>query len=274
MSERNRSAARKLIDLPMTWTKTKTVAAGLTLLAVVATAIVVKRGFSPAVQDSYFQLNYLHFQAVPKNLLVVRPTHFTNGTGSLMGSTRPKAGQNVMRMVGRNVPLEEVMAAAYGCNPSRIVSPLIKPKSNFDYLVTVPNHQQERFQAAIKRKLGYTAHWENRDTDVLLLETITPDPPAFTLSTAPNENVSFANRKYRFTHMRPAFMLGFLESSFKQPVVDRTGMTNFYDFSVEMNWRGPNGPDQQQLGNILGNLGLKLEPATESTRMLVVEEAR
>jgi uncharacterized protein (TIGR03435 family) len=179
-----------------------------------------------------------------------------------------------MRMVGRNVPLEEVMAAAYGCNPSRVVPPLIKPKGAFDYLVTVPVRQQERLQAAVKKKLGYTAHWEDRDTDVLLLETITPDPPAFKLSTAANGNVSLKNRKYQFTHMRPAFMLGFLESSFKQPVVDRTGMTNFYDFSVEMNWRGPNGPDQQQLENILGNLGLKLEPATESIRMLVVEETR
>jgi uncharacterized protein (TIGR03435 family) len=258
----------------MAWTKTKTVAAGLTLLAVVAIAIIVRTSFSPAVKDSYFQLNYQHFQAVPKNLLVVRPTHFTYGTGSFTATTSPKAGQNVMRMMGRNVPLEQVMAAAYGFNPSRIVPPLIKPKGNFDYLVTVPDRQQERFQAAVKKKLGYTAHWENRDTDVLLLETRMPDPPAFKLSTATNGNVSFANRKYRFTHMRPAFILGFLESSFKQPVLDRTGLTNFYDFSVEMNWRGPNGPDQQQLENILGNLGLKLEPATESIRMLVVEETR
>ena len=258
----------------MVWTKTTTVVAGLALLAVVAIAIIVKWGFSPAVKDSYFQLNYQHFQAVLKNLLVVRPTHFTYGAGSFMAFTSPKAGQNVMRMMGRNVPLEQVMAAAYGCNPSRVVPLLIKPKGAFDYLVTVPDRQQERLQAAVKKKLGYTAHWENRDTDVLLLETRMPDPPAFKLSTATNGNVSLKNRKYQFTHMRPAFMLGILESNFKQPVLDRTGLTNFYDFSVEMNWRGPNGPDQQQLENILGNLGLKLEPATESIRMLVVEETR
>ena len=41
----------------MAWTKTKTVVAGLALLAAVAVAIVVKWGFSPAVKDSYFQLN-------------------------------------------------------------------------------------------------------------------------------------------------------------------------------------------------------------------------
>ncbi len=113
----------------MAWTKTKTVVAGLTLVAMVAAAIIVRRCASPAVQDSDFQLNWMHFQTLPKNLLVVRPTHFTEGTGSMVTSTRPKPGQNVMRMIGRNVPLESVMAAAYGCDPARVVPPLTKPKS-------------------------------------------------------------------------------------------------------------------------------------------------
>ena len=251
----------------------KTLVAGLTLLAVAA-VFVVKWGLSPAVKDSYFQLNYPRFQKVPGNLLVVRPTHFMTGTGSFMANTSPKPGQNVLRMMGRNVSLEQVMAAAYGDSVSRVVPPFTKPKTNFDYLITVPKQPRERFQAAVKKKLGYTAHWEDRDTDVLLLKTILPDPPAFAPSAATNGNVNFEKGKYRFTHMRPAFMVGILESNFKQPVMDRTGMTNFYDFSVEKTWRGPNGPDSQELNKILGNLGLKLEPATESTRMLVVEESR
>ena len=258
----------------MEWTKTKTVA-GLTLLAAVLVGAVVKFGFSLSVQDSYFKLNYMHFQTVPPNLLVVRPTHFTNNSGSFTAATTPKAGQNIMRMMGRNVPLEQVIAMAYGGSPSRIVLPFNKPKGNFDYLVTVPDRQQERFQAAIKKKLGYTAHWDNRDTDVLLLETTTPNPPGLSVSTATaNRGVSFQDGTYRFTHMPLGSILGFLEYAFKQPVLDRTGLTDFYDFSVAMNWRGRNGPDQQQLENILGNLGLKLEPANESTRMLVVEKTR
>jgi len=256
----------------MTWTKTKGIVAGLALLA--AAAIVGKWGISPSVKDSYFQMNYKRFQAVPKNLLVVRPTHYTTGTGSFMANTSPKSGPNGLRMMGRNVSLEQVMAAAYGDSVSRVVPPITKPKTNFDYLVTVPSQPRERFQAAVKKKLGYTAHWEDRDTDVLLLETTTPDPPAFKLSMADHENVSFTNRTYQFTHMRPAFMLGLLESNFKQPVMDRTDLTNFYDFSVAVTWRGRNGPDQEALKTVLANLGLKLESATESTRMLVVEEAR
>jgi len=259
----------------MMWTKTKTVVAGLTFLAVAVAALIIKYTLVPAVQDSYFKLNYMHFQTVPANLLVVRPTHFTNESGNFMASTTPKVGQEVMRMLGRNVPLEQVVAMAYGCSPSRIVSPTVKPAGNFDYLVTVPYRQRERLQAAIKKQLGYTAHWDNRDADVLLLETTAADPPGFTLSaSSANGNVSYKNGRYQFTHMQPTVMLGFLETSFKQPVLDRTGMTNFYDFSVAMNWRGPNGPDQEQLESLLGNLGLKLEPATESTRMLVLEKIR
>jgi uncharacterized protein (TIGR03435 family) len=83
-----------------------------------------------------------------------------------------------------------------------------------------------------------------------------------------------AIKTYQFTHMRPAFMLGLLESNFKQPVLDRTDLTNFYDFSVAVTWRGRNGPDQEAIKTVLANLGLKLEPATESTRMLVVEKVR
>jgi uncharacterized protein (TIGR03435 family) len=176
--------------------------------------------------------------------------------------------------MGRNVPLEQVMAIAYQCNPSRIVPPAAIPKGNFDFLATVPDSSQERFKAVIRKKLGYTAQWETRDTDVLLLKTRTPDPPGLKVSTAEKGNVSFKNGKYEFTHMRLESVMGFLEYTLKQPVLDRTGLTNFYDFSVEMNWRGPGGPDQKPAEKILDDLGLKLEPGNESMQMLVVEKAR
>jgi len=247
-------------------------AACLTLLALVAVAVVVKRSFYPAVHDSDFQLDYQHFLNVPENLLVARPTHFTDGTGSLITSARQRGGQYVMRMVGHNVSLEDVMAAAYGCNVSQVVPPVIEAKGHFDYLVTVPSRQRERLQAAVKTELGYTAHWENRDTDVLLLETVTPNPPAFKLSTATIGNVMLGRHKYQFIRGRPSSLLGFLDAGFKRPVLDRTGLTNFYDFSVEITWPWNSAPNRQQLEDMLGNLGLKLQPATESIPMLVVEK--
>jgi uncharacterized protein (TIGR03435 family) len=260
----------------MARTKTKTVVAGVMVLVVIALAVAVKWLFFPSIKDIYFKTSYQQFQKVPGNLLVVRRTHFsfpTRGT-SFSSYTRSPSGEYVVRQMGRNVPLERVIATAYQCNLSQIVPPPAEPPGNFDFLTTIPDKNQDRFKAAIREKLGYTAHWETRNTDVLLLENRTPDSPSLKVSTAGNANISYKNGKYEFTHARLGSVMGFLESSLKQPVLDRTGLTNYYDFSVEMGWRGPGGPDQKTTEKILDDLGLKLEPGNESVQMLVVEKAR
>ena len=260
----------------MAWTKTKKVTAGVMVLSVIAVAVAVKLCFFPFIKDEYFKSSYRQFQKVPGNLLVVRPTHFSfpaSGT-SFSSYTRSPSGEYVVRQMGRNVPLERVMATAYQCNPSLIVPPPAKTPGNFDFLVTVPDKNQEQFKAAIQDKLGYTAHWEMRNTDVLLLETKTPDPPGLKVSTSQNGNVSFKHGEYEFTHSRLASVMGFLGYNLRQPVLDRTGLTNFYDFSVEMGWSGPSGLNQKTTEKILDNLGLKLAPGNESVQMLVVEKSR
>jgi len=258
----------------MASTKTKTVVAAVMVSAVIALAVVVKWLFFPSIKDEYFKSDYREFQKVPGNLLVVRPTRFSLPShGTFFSSyTRSSSGQYVVRQMGRNVSLERVMALAYQCNPSQIIPPATKPQGNFDFLVTVPDPSQERFKAAIQKKLGYTAHWASRYTEVLLLETQTPHPPGLKVSTEKNGNVSFKNGKYEFTHARLGSIMGFFEQYLEQPVLDRTGLTDFYDFSFEMNWPVPGGPDQKTTGKILKTLGLTLEPSNESVPMLVVEK--
>lgn len=260
----------------MIWTKTKTMAAGTCLIAVIA-IIVIEKQHAPPIKDSYFTPNYLHFQTVPANLLVVRSTHFTNSPGNVSTSTIPKIGRHVPRMMGRDVPLAQVMATAYGCGAFQVVLSPDSPQGNFDYLVTVPEEQRKHLQTAIRKKLGYAAHWEDRDTNVLLLETTTPNPAAFTVSsgsTAARGNVSFRNGRYWFTHMPVRSLLGVLQYVFNKPVLDRTGLTNFYDFSVAANRRSANGPDQAEMQEMLRTLELKLEPSHAPFHMLVVEKAK
>jgi uncharacterized protein (TIGR03435 family) len=260
----------------MAWTKTKTTVASMIVLAVIVLGVVVKWRFFPSIKDEYFKSDYREFQKVPDNLLVVRPTHFSlPSEGTVFSSyTRSPSEQNIVRQMGRNVSLERMIAIAYQCEPSRVVVPPPKPQRNFDFLVTVPDESPERFKAAIQKELGYTAHWETRDTDVLLLETLNPEPPGFKVSAAKNGNISFKNGKYEFTHMQLASIAGFLGYGMKQPMLDRTGLTNFYDFSVEMNWSIPGGPNQKDVEKILDGLGLKLEPGNESMQMMVVEKSR
>lgn len=260
----------------MASTKTKTVVTGVMVSAVIVLAVVVKWLFFPSLKEEYFKSDYREFQKVPDNLLVVRPTRFSLPShGTIFSSyIRSASGSYVVRRMGRNVSLERVMALAYQCNPSQIIPPATRPPDNFDFLVTVPDPSQERFKAAIQKKLGYAAHWETRQTEVLLLETQTPLPPGLKVSTEKNGNVSFNNGKYKFTHAPVGSLMGFFEQYLKQPVLDRTGLTNFYDFTVAMDWPIPGGPDQKTTGKILNDLGFKLEPGNESMPMLVVENVR
>jgi hypothetical protein len=260
----------------MAWTKTKTLSVAAIIMVLGAMAAVVKVSFFPSIKDSYFQLDYEQFLKVPDHLLVLRPTHFHNPRdgASYMASTTNKTGQYTLRMMGRHVSLEQVVATAYQCNPTRVVPPLIGPKGAYDYLVTMPHQPQECLKAAIKKKLGYVAGWKERDTDVLLLKVQLPDPPGFQPSTAQHQSVSFKNDKLYFTHMRPEILVGFLESGCKQPVLDRTGLTNYYDFSLAYNSRTRGKPDQADMEKMVNDLGLKLEPANESVQMLVVEKVK
>jgi uncharacterized protein (TIGR03435 family) len=260
----------------MAWTKTRKLTAGAVVLFVLAAAVAVKLCFFPFIKDEYFKSSYRQFQKVPGNLLVVRKTRFSfplKGTG-FSAYVRAPSGEYFVRQMGRNVPLERVIATAYQCNPSQIVPPSDKPSGNFDFLVTVPDKNNERFKAAIQEKLGYTAHWEKRDTEVLLLETKIPDPPNLKASTAAKGNITFKNGKYEFTHMQIATVMGFLESGLRQPVLDRTGLTNFYDFSVDRGPVGPGGLDKKTIERDLDDLGLKLEPGNDSVQMLVVDKIR
>jgi uncharacterized protein (TIGR03435 family) len=65
----------------------------------------------------------------------------------------------------------------------------------------------------------------------------------------------------------------------KTPVVDKTGLTNFYDFSLAWDAQTRRGIQNGTLSpeegeKILAGWGLALEPDTASIEMLVVEKAK
>jgi uncharacterized protein (TIGR03435 family) len=69
-----------------------------------------------------------------------------------------------------------------------------------------------------------------------------------------------------------------LEHATALPIVDATGLTNYYDFSVEWGAARQKKLDDAAAGTatvneILNALGLKLEPDQIATEMLVVKKA-
>jgi uncharacterized protein (TIGR03435 family) len=254
---------------------TKIILAGAAALILVAAVVAVKMIFFPSVKDAWFQTNGQRLQQVPQGLVVVRPTHFpkspTNGMAYANGGKR--------RMVGRNVTFQQLIAVAYSYNPGRVQLPPSAPKNNFDFLVTTPADPEDHLRTAIRKKTGCTASVETRDTDVLALKVEDPNSPGLKVSDAgEKEGVSPKNGRLYFTHQRLAVITGGLEQMLKTPVVDKTGLTNIYDFSLVWDaqiQRGIQGGmlDPETGKKILAEWGLGLEPDTASIEMLVVKKA-
>jgi|ERR1039457_3895862 uncharacterized protein (TIGR03435 family) len=257
----------------------KIVLAGTVALIIVA-AVAVKWIFFPSIKDAYFTMNQQSLGQAPSGLVVVRPTHFPKSIRKgIMSDTIQVSGQRVWRMMGRNVTFQQLVAAAYGRSEARVVLPATAPKTNFDFLVTVRGNQQQQLQKAIRKKLGFIAQTETSDEEVLTLKIANGTLPGLTASDASAKpNVHFDKGKLYFTHMRPSALTEGLEQMLKLPVVDKTDLTNFYDFSAV--W---DSQMQRQIQNeatataaikkILNGWGLALEPDSDRVEVLVVKSA-
>ena len=257
------------------WTKTKTFVA-LGLLLALGAGYVVKAAYFPDVDDRLFQLDYNRLQKAPRNIFVVRPTQHgeSKRTGFMTGSVHSDEGKYKPRYVGRNVTVRQMLAAAYLCQESRMVFPDSMPTNRYDVLNTLETEPAEHFQKKIKSKFGYTASWQNRDTDILLLKVAVPDSPGLRASTNDQSNSKLVSGRLCFTHMPVGQISWMVERALNKPVLDRTGLTGFYDYSLPWGWPRLNGLDPDKVHDALTSLGLKLEDDNESMQMMVVEKAR
>lgn len=217
---------------------------------------------------------------MPAGLVVVRPTHFPSShlkTTVLRKVQRHK--KNGLWMMGRNVSLGELIAAAYDQDLSRIVIPEGMAETNFDFLVTVMDSPRKQLQLAIRKKLGFTAETEVQDSKVLALKVKNSDLPGLSISKADEkEGVNIRNGKLYYTNVRMGDMTNDVEQIVKMPVVDETGLTNFYDCSTDWNpqisqqlYRA--GTARAQMDKILAGWGLALEPDTVQLEVLVVKRS-
>jgi uncharacterized protein (TIGR03435 family) len=264
-------------------TKTKTIVlAGVVALVAVAAAVAAKMIFFPSVDDKYFQIGPVRLRQAPANVVIVRPTHFASSArrSSPQNQTDSVDFRGVRRMVGINMSFQYLMATAYGGSPGRIVLPAGAPKGDYDYLVTVTKDPEARLQAAIQKKLGYTAQKEMRDTDVLALKVENPNSDGLKVSRdGEKDGLAARDGRLYFTHQRLTTITSSLEGILKTPFVDKTGLTNFYNFSLVWD---PQTQQMIQAGTldtetgkkILAEWGLGLEPDTASMEMLVVKKAK
>ena len=249
------------------------VAAGIAVLAIIAVATAVKH---PTIKDSYFDPDTDKLRLLPDNLIVVRPTHFPKNPAKMRHVHEDS--ESITRTLGRNVPLRDVIAEAYDCNPSRVVLPADAPKGGFDFLVTTGENARDNLRTAIEKKLGYTAHRETRDVDVWGLKVQDPNLPGLTVSPAGElADEKIKDGKLYLTHQSLSSILDGLSQGLNEPVVDETGLTNYYDFSVTWNdaiqSRMQTGAfDLNGVKKVLAGWGLRLEQDNQPMDMFVVEK--
>lgn len=242
---------------------------GATIAAVIiAGAVAVKMVWFPSVKEVWFQGSGRQLRLVPEGMIVVRPTRFPHAPTNDIGANWIN-GQ--VKMAGRNVTLQVLIAAAYQYRIGRVSIPDDAPKRNYDFIST---GTQERFKKAVTRETGFSAHEETRDEDVLALKVENPNLPGMTVS-GPDEkmNSNFKNGRMYLSHLGMQVLASELEAILKTPVVDETGLTNYYNCSLA--WNRSMRVDkfnQDQLGKIIGEWGLGLEPDNESVEMLVVKK--
>ncbi|HZQ45797.1 MAG TPA: TIGR03435 family protein, partial [Verrucomicrobiae bacterium] len=175
-----------------------------------------------------------------------------------------------------NKSVSKLLQNAYQIREPRIVYSGKPPEGTYDYIVTVPDHQLQALQAAIKKKFGLVGRKETRDADVLVLRVArknapgikpTPEPRAINLNNASAGQFIIRNEPMaNISHS--------LELYLKTPLIDKTGLTGRYD--VELTWDAteqdynPEGMRQA----ILDQLGLELVSDHQTIEMLVVEKAK
>jgi len=285
----------------MAWTKAKTaivVGVGI-LLAAGTTTVTLKEIQKHQFDDSWrtqdVNAMFKKVDQVPPQVRIL-PSIFRPRPSRPLGDWLMGHGKTM----GVAVPAEIVVRAAYGCpHPDRVVLAASLPDGNYDFIANLADGSQEALQRVVRQKFGVIAKWEMLETNALLLTVKIPNAPGLSLTAKeypPGE--SHGTMSYTVWDKPLTNLVNFLETTVGTPVVDRTGLTGHFDFSLKWN-NSMNQQAQQSLPDelnqvllnsalpdkrviaglpdqlrqaLLNQLGLELVPGTAPVEMLVVEK--
>lgn len=248
-----------------------TAAIGAAFVLAVVVAMAIK--YHPIrAKGSYFEPDSNNLRHVPTGLVILQPTHFPHRSADMRHLHEDSS--SVTRTVGRNVPLRNVIAEACGCTPSHVVMPPDAPGGGYDYIVTTGVNAREDLLSAVENKIGYTVARETRVVDVWAVKVQDPNLPGLTVSPT-NEwaDEAVKDGKPYLIHQSLGAILDSLSQGIDKPVVDETGLTNCYDYSVTWKKMNDDAYPLATVKQVLAGWGLRLEPAMAPVDMSVVQKA-
>lgn len=251
------------------------IATGVAVFAALAVGMGVEYQ-SGHIEDSYFA-DPDNLRQIPAGLAALRPTHFGNTYGKIR---HYHENDTLARTVGRDASLRQVIAEAYDCDPAQVILPPDAPQGRYDFLVTKPGHVRDRLKKMIESQFNYTAHPDRQNTEVFVLTVSDPALPGLTPSADDEESgLSYNDGKLYFKHQTVTRIVDGLSEGLNEPVLDKTGLTNAYDFSVVWNQDVTKSMENGEWNlagtrKVLAGWGLALESSNVPMDRYVVTKAQ
>ena len=270
------------------------VTAGM-LLAAGTTTVIVQEMHA---RETYaWQVPYVSetnfWQALSNNPAQVKivPTKYPRGINrGAYTFPRQGIGYDEMCSLGTAVTPEFLIFIAYRISPVWTAYHTALPQQKYDYIVNVPHGSFEAFQNELRAELGLVARYDYVETNVLLMKLVKPSTNGFTESFRPPNSLNpnwgmpiwwsgetnillksnggqWVETTHWFNRPLDTFRVNALENIYQLPILNRTGLTNSYDFSFTY-------PQTRLKDALLNQLGIELVPKSGTNKMLVIEQAK
>jgi uncharacterized protein (TIGR03435 family) len=258
----------------MAWTKAKTaIVAGAVVLLATGTTITVHeirwyQTYSWRVKG-ISEKDIINLSKLPPQVWV-KPAMTKNSPNNLGLAT------NGMLM-GRGVPLSWLIRDAYGkTQPWMIFKNGLTDNQSYDFLANLPQGAHEALQGQINKALDISVHYQMVETNVLILKTgkggvhdlQAPDYSQKADMRVSNDTITWFAKPLSTLNV-------FVEMYSGIPIVDQTGLTNNYKYSIpwDNNWRFGNSQILEEI-KLSERYGLELVPTNMPIEMLVVEKVK
>jgi uncharacterized protein (TIGR03435 family) len=221
--------------------------------------------------------------------------------GRMMVGVKRDAG----RVTYSGMPLKMLITTAYRVKPYQVSGPGWLDSERFEIVAKLPegaNAEQipEMLQALLAERFGLKLHRETKELPVLALvvgkngpklEEVDAPPAAASPSLGQGGMMRMEPGKLTAQRVKLDGFAGMISNMVGRPVIDETGLTGFYNFTLEfspedmanmkggvMRMAGPSeagpAPEAAPGGSIFQSvqkLGLKLEPRKAPIEFLVVD---
>jgi uncharacterized protein (TIGR03435 family) len=248
----------------MAWTNAKTaivIGAGV-LLAVATTTVAVKKISARETEPWQEKYDLSLLEKLPPQAKV-RPSL----PSTLQSNLHVWGGLNGKALgLGQSVP--DMFALAYGLQTSQLIWNVPVPGGKYDFILNLPGDNFKAAQEGLKETFGLIGQRVAIETNVLVL-TVEPRDVA-KLKRSESKFSGFQTADTYSAHEQSIFSLvDYIQRTLGTVVIDQTHLDGQYD--IDFKWDSTREGMQQVLRD---QLGLKLTPARQSVKYVVVDKAK